>query len=244
MRRVGNLILNNLASMFTIKKFSVVIMIYFFLNLITKELFESKINTFNDLMKFSFYGSDNLTDMPIVVMTWIAVQIILIYIVLDFIHNELNTRVRLIILRIESKKMWINSIFIAVFLCCFLYFALGLIILGLLNYNLVKSSLDLVYSLKLLLLLTLSSFSICLIGGLLTLFFKNQVIIFTLMVLSYYVAISIGGVFSKYMIFSQGILIKHCYYNISFQWTYYYTFLFSIIIYSILRKLLLRRDII
>jgi hypothetical protein len=115
--------------------------------------------------------------------------------------------------------------------------------LVLLNYNLIKKGLDLSYILNILILLTLSSFSICLIAFLLIITIKHQVSIFSLLIFGYYAAISMKGDFSKYMIFGQSILIKHYYYNINYEWSFSFTILFSTVVYLILRTLLLRRDI-
>lgn len=241
MKRFSKLVINNLFKMFTVKRLAIIAAVYIFLNFITNKLF--RIDTFIDLITFSFYGGKDLTDRPIITLTFIAVQVLLMYINLSFIHEELNVRIKLIICRIKSKNSWINGMFISILIFCFIYFFIGIIILILLNRDIIQSKLEIIYSLKILILLVLWSFSISLICFLLIIIIKKQTIIFTIIVFMYYIAISIEDIISKYFIFSQGVLAKHYFYNITFKWSCYFSIIISMIMYVVIRNILLRRDV-
>ncbi|MBE6051695.1 MAG: hypothetical protein E7214_13860 [Clostridium sp.] len=241
MKKLVKYVENNIISIFSIRKLLLVTLLYSFLNIMTNKLYEIK--TFNELITYSFYGGKSLNDVLIISLTWIAVQMILMYINLDFINNELNIKIKMIICRIKSKRLWVGSVFIAILISCFLYYLVGLIILGVFNWRILLSSFDYLYTIKVLTLLSLYSFSISMIGFLLTVSLKHETIIITIILFCYCSALSIKGEVSKYIIFSQGILERHYNNIITFLWSYLFITIFSILLCMVVRKLLLRRDI-
>ncbi|WP_102399413.1 hypothetical protein [Haloimpatiens massiliensis] len=242
MKKINKIIVNNLIAIFNLKIVVSIILLYINVNFITKGLYNIK--NFNELIKFSFYGTIGIGDLPIEMLKFTAIQMFIIYIALNFINEEFGERIKLNFLRVHSRKMYINSMIITIFVSCFIYFLLGLIVLGLLNLNLITTSVNFTLIIKILFLLIISSFCICLVGFLIALIIKYESVVFTIVLLFYYIGISIESNLTKYIIFTQGILSKHYYHNISFKWSYCYCLFFSVILSFVLKSIFIRRDLV
>lgn len=242
MKKLNKIIVNNLIVIFNLRIVVSIILLYINVNFITKGLYNVK--NFNDLIKLSFYGTIDISELPIEMLKFTAIQMLIIYIVLNFISEEFGDRIKLNFLRVHSRKMYINSIIITIFVSCFIYFLLGFIVLGLLNLNLITTYMSFTLIIKILFLLIISSFCICLVGFFIALLIKYEAVVFTIVLLFYYIGISIKSNLTKYIIFTQGILSKHYYHNISFKWSYCYCLIFSVILYLVLKSIFIRRDLV
>lgn len=241
MKKFKTIVCNDLSFMFTIKRMLLVIVIYIFLNFINEGLY--RVKSINELIKYSFYGTKNLIDIPIELIMWTFCQMILLYFILSFVNFEIKERERLVILRISSRAVWFNGIIVSAFICCVLYYAAGFVTLIVLNINLVSCGIDCAYLLKVFILMVLSSFSISLLGIVFTAFIKSEAVTFTILLFLYYLSISIDSRLGKYIIFNQGVLAKHYVFEFGFSFSYIYTVLFSLVLYFIIKNVFLRRDI-
>ena len=243
MKKFINIVLNNIICIFPIKNLLASLVMFIAINFLTNNIYP--INNINDLFKYTFYGTKNLSDLPIELLKWILCNTFLIYLVLNFVNTEFEKRVQLTILRIGSRRIWINGIVISILISCFIYFILGSIILVGLNFKLVLGAMNFLEILKIIVLMSLSSLPICLIGLLLYLMIKTKFVIFSIIVFLYYLCISIGNTnrfLDKFLIFNQGILAKHYYSNFSFEWSYFYTLTFSFILYFIIKRFVVNYD--
>lgn len=245
MKKLVRIIHNNLLEMFSTNNVIAILLIFIFINYITNNLYN--IDSINSLIMFSFWGPKNLTDNTIELFKWTFCQMLIIYIVMNFVSNQHKKRNCMLILRIGSKLTWINGIILSALIGCFLYFTIGFFILITFNFHLLFNTINFVQLIKLLCLFSLCAFISCLVGIVLNIIIKNEPIIFGILLFSYYFSISIGdkvALLDKLFLFNQGILVKHYLGNfISFQWSYLYTIFFSLIIYLVVRVLYIKRDL-
>lgn len=244
MKKYINIIWNDLQSIFSLKTISMSIFVFILVDIITTGLHKS--NNLNDLIKYSFYGTNDLTDEVIELLSWLLCQLFLVYTILNFINYELKKRITIVLLKTGSRTIWLRCMAISIFIYSALYFILGFAVLIILNLNLLSSPVNFVNLFQTLLTLILTGFSVCLSAFILSLLIESEPVILAVLMFLQFLCIAIGGKFKrldKYFLFNQSILVKHYESNISFTWTYIYDIAFSLLFYFITCKLIKRRDL-
>lgn len=243
-KKTIRIVYNDLLAMFSINKLLATIGVYIIINYITLNLYDTK--SINDVIKFSFYGVNNIIDMPIELLKWTLCQMLLIYFVLSFINDEFKRRRVIVVVKVGSRRAWINSLVVSTFIACAVYYIIGFLLLILFNFGYISSHINFAELMEVFILLVLSSFTICLIGFALCLFISSEAAIFTVVLFMYYFSIAIGSInisFDKYLIFNQGILAKHEFLAYSFQWSYNYDAIIILLIYLFIKKIVAKIDL-
>lgn len=244
MKKIFYININNLISMISIKRIILIILVFSIINFITNSIYD--ITSLNDVIKFAFYGVNNISDLPIELFKFILPNMVLVYLVLSFSKDEVRGRSSIFIIRIGNINVWINSLIISILILCIIYYSIGFITLSILNYRYFSSYIDFINLINILFLMVIYGFIVCLISLLISIFINNESTIFTIILLLYYLSISLGGMFNildKYIIFNQGMLIKHYNSLLSFQWSYFYLIIFSLIIVILIKKISIKMDI-
>lgn len=234
-RKVFFILANNLMSIFSRKKILMIIFIFSMLNYMIPP--SCNCNNLNEIIENIFRGPNSLLEMPIELLKWCFFQFFLLYIVLDFINKEFNLRNILTILKIGSRKLWINNLILSIFIACLLYFILGGIVISLLNINILSNYIIWERLIKVILLLTITSFVPCLIGLILIYLSKSEAITFTIIFMLSLFSIGLGSInvkLDKWFPFNQGILIKHYSSNFSFGWSYIYSMVLISVLYLVI----------
>lgn len=245
MRKYLNIINNNLKSIFSIK-------ILFFIIIIFIYVFSVKINnydsnfSFNKTLEIIFAGPislDNISE----IFTWTFYQAFLIYIIGNYIFNELSTRSIYVIPRLGDKQHWHICLQITCFLACIIYFSLGTFIeficIAILNKGFNLS--NIIDTLQIVGLLSLSSYYAITVYIFNIMITKSHIKSFLILIVELYVSISIGNIFNidKFIPLNQGILSKHIIYNFSYSWSFIFLGILIFINLVFINRFIVKRDL-
>jgi len=222
------LVKSNILSIISIKTIIYVILIFIAINYINYGIYS--INNLDDVIKSSFYGVNKLSDSTVEIFKMLLINIFPIYITLNYFNVTIDNYNLFTLMRMDNKASWINSLFISTLIFCILYYVIGFIVLFILNFKLMLVIFNFKYCFEVLILLVLSSFSICLVSMLLNSLIKNKSLIFSLIIFLYLLSIVMGDSISdsdKWLIFNQSMLVKYTYSCLTFYWAYFFNIITS-----------------
>lgn len=238
------LVFSNIISMFSYKKVLASITIFIIINYITESIYD--ITNINEVIKFSFYGVINIIDLPIELLKWTLNIIIFLYIMLSYVNNQINKRSSMIIIRLCNKKMYINSLICSILILCGLYYTIAYSILFVLNIEYLSKVIDHGELLKIFILLIMYSFFISLVGVVLNFYINNEVTLMCTILLLCYISISIGTISNSadmFMIFNQGILVKHDLGYFTYMWSYVLLGIHNVLLYKFIKYKFIHTDV-
>jgi len=240
MKKYLNIISNNLRSIFSIKNLIFIIVIFIYVFSVKINNYDSNFS-FNEILEVIFAGPINLDNIS-EIFTWTFYQAFLIYIIGNYIFNELSTRSIYVIPRLGNKQYWNICLQITCFLACIIYFALGtfieFIFTAILNKGFNFSNIiDTLLSLSSYYAITVYIFNIMVT--------KSHIKSFLILIVEFYVSISIGNIFNidKFIPLNQGILSKHIIYNFSYNWSFIFLGILIFINLVIINRLIVKRDL-
>lgn len=242
-KKTFRIILNNIFAMLSLRKYISIVFVFTIIHFITVSLYD--ISNFNDVFRFSFYGVNNIADMPIEFLKIILCNMFLVYLNLSFGNEEIKTRSSILVIRIGSKKLWVNSLIVSILILCFIYYLIGFVILGAINYIYFSIHANFLELINIFWLMCLSGFLICLVSLLISIFVDNEMIIFAITLSLFFLSIGLGSAVTyldKYTIFTQGMLIKHEAIIPSFQWSYCYLGIVCLLLCVIVKIKLVEKD--
>lgn len=232
MRKVFAIIKNNILSIFSKGKLLSIIGTFIIINVATEGFFSLEITNFNDIIKFSFYGVESIEVISTELFKIIFYQVILFYLCISFVHNEIKNRSTLMIMRIGSRRLWGITLVISIVLLSVIYNGIGFLVIGILNYKMFFCYIDFMGIVNLYSLLVVVNTSILLIATLLSILIENEGLILIILLFLYLGAIIIGD---KYLIFNQALLIKYDKSVFSYAKSYMYSSIFFIITYILIK---------
>lgn len=236
-----NIVKNNVLGFISKKNIFQVSILFILVNLITLSSYE--INTFNELLNLSFYGVPKISELPIEFLKWSAIQFFILYIILKLFYTEVYEKLHMTLLRVSDKKTFINSLLVSMFCICILYYLIGFLVLISFNLKLLFTTINSIYLFKIFLLYILFSYTFSLIGILMFFFIKNENLVFTLIFFFTIISTSIEGNINKYLLISQGMLIKHISYNFNYVFSITLILVFLVITFYGIKSLFMGRDI-
>ncbi|ELU5588375.1 hypothetical protein SCB17_002866 [Clostridium perfringens] len=245
MKKYLNIISNNLRSIFSIKNLIFIIVIFIYVFSVKINNYDSNFS-FNEILEVIFAGPINLDNIS-EIFTWTFYQAFLIYIIGNYIFNELSTRSIYVIPRLGNKQYWNICLQITCFLACIIYFALGtfieFIFTAILNKGFNFS--NIIDTLQIVVLLSLSSYYAITVYIFNIMVTKSHIKSFLILIVEFYVSISIGDIFNidKFIPLNQGILSKHIIYNFSYNWSFIFLGILIFINLVIINRLIVKRDL-
>ncbi|KAJ50085.1 hypothetical protein BD780_004192 [Clostridium tetanomorphum] len=227
MKRHFRILITNFKSMFTYSKILFIFIIFIFSGFLKLSSFGSR-----DYINIFFYGPNNLFDNILELMIWSLYQFYLIYIIGDYFYKELKVRNSYIISRIGSKMEWHLYIQITIIVACIFYFTTGSIVVGCICFVTRHTPIFSIYEvLKIILILSLSSYFISNIYISIVLISKNHNFSFLIIIILLYLSIELGNIYriDAFIPFNQGILSKHSFSNFNLSWSFVYLLVIDII---------------
>lgn len=232
-------------SILSLKKIYIICAIFIF-TFYVKLNSRDNIYGLGEFIKASFYGPNNLSDNIMEVLTWSLCQFYLIYLIGQYLYNELEVRSIYTFLRIRHKKTWHICLQITCFLICVVYFLIGLVI-GLITGYVFNIKLDInniVEVINIFTILVLSSYYI------ITIYFFSIIKTqahnrsFLMLIIILYLSIILGSIFKidKFIPLNQGIISKHFISDFSFRWSYIYLSIMIIINIMVINRLIKKKD--
>ena len=241
-----NVIKNNNKVIFSVKSTlcMCIIFIYAFLE---KNNLVSDTYIFGQTLKNIFYGPLNLGSNLIETFTWVLYQFFIIFVIGNFIFKELMVRAYYTVPRIGNKIRWHADLQFACIISCVIYFVLGFFIVFIINWlSNSDSNFNGLYDvIKILSLLSLSSYYLVTVYIINVLVTKNHVQSFIILLITSLVSIELGYVFKidKYIPFNQGIISKHVIGGFSLTWSMIFLIILIIINVVIADIMIVKKDL-
>lgn len=209
-----------------------IILIFILLTYLSKQHFHNLKDNFS-IFKIFFNFPDNLTNDIYFIILWSCYQIYLIYLLANFIYQELNFRIVNIISKIGNKKKWITFIHLNLFIIILIYYSIGIIIsIYIFKINLTYDKL--LYIINNLLYITFINYLMSIIYMILIFTINKYEMSFLIIIIFIYLFI-----FMKSIFFTNNYLINS---NIYIQ--YICIILLIIVNHKILNEIINKKDLI
>lgn len=246
MKKVFKIITYNLKSTISLITFVNIIFIFIFI-VISKSQYLESVTTLSEYIKFIFYGPNNLSDNMQELLNWSLYKFYFLYIIGNYIYNELKLRNIYTISRIGSKFKWLIFLLINILLISIFYYLIGMIIgvIYIVHLNIPITANDIFSILPMFFLIVLSNCLLSTIYLMFSLVSKNHSLSFILTIILLYSSLSLGSMFNidKYLPLNRSILYKHYTLNLNFKVSYSYLIIVILISIYVLIKYILKNNL-
>lgn len=245
MKKITRIIFSDIIEMISLRRIITSLFVFVFACLLT----DNNCQNIPDVIEYTFYGPTSVLEILIKFFTWAFYQIPILFYVLDFINKQLQIRNTYTILRVGNKKVWINCIIISTIFINLVYYLFGFMIASIFNFKILINPINisgLCKLLNILLILSFSSFIICIIGIVFIIIIKHEAIVFSTIFMLICLSIDIGNKFpnlDKWLLFNQGLIAKHYKSGFNYTWSYCYLLIAFLVLYILIIKLINKIDL-